>query len=118
MSDGVAAGGQDMKQGRPLETLQDLHRAEADILEIIAREPRGGEMFLVDPLRFLREHGFAASAALEAELKKHLRVERLPSHLYDEVKAGRQSAVAGKESVRTTRAVRIHSLGIPAEVLK
>jgi hypothetical protein len=101
-----------------LGSLTDLNRAEAQVLDVINRETRGGEMFLVDPIRFLREHGFDVGPALEADLKAKLPLDKLPSHLYEDIRAGKASVVKGVGPKLTIKSIRIESLGFPAEVLK
>jgi hypothetical protein len=101
-----------------LHSIKDLGGAEPHIIDAINRETRGSELFLVDPLRFLREHGFHVGAALESDLRRLLPLGKLPAHLYDGIRAGKASVVSGASPTKSVRTMRIERLGIPPEELK
>lgn len=91
---------------RRLATVKALAAHEREVLQVIAETPQGALLFLADPLRFLKEHGFAVDERFAAELTR--RLPRLP-----EVSPGRYEDVrAGKVAMAGWR-VRIRSLAIP-----
>lgn len=52
----------------PLETVEALERHEAELLALVNHDQQSAELYLLWPLRFLRERGFR----IEGALAKHL----------------------------------------------
>lgn len=81
-----------------LKSLDDLRSREAEILRRIAAVPNGGNLFLLDPMRLLKDVGVAMTPAVAAAVRK-LHPE-LPDGVADDV----YKALAGapRQSVRIT----------------
>lgn len=95
----------------PLKSLADLQSHEVPILKTIEATRHGAELFLADPVRFLREHGFPLTPEAEAELRRTLpAVEKTPIALYDGIREGRAS-LGSTETLRARYHIR--SLAIP-----
>jgi hypothetical protein len=88
----------------PLRTIADLEAAEIDVLQAIRGVPNGARLFLSDPFRFLREHGFTVEASLVERLNK-LQPKLAPPNtgLYDRIQRG---------DFKPLGTVRIVSLGL------
>ena len=70
-------------------SVTEFHQNEPDILAVINRVPRGAELFIADPFRFLSEHGFALSPGLQQELQKRAPLlAKTPKDRYDGIEKG------------------------------
>jgi hypothetical protein len=76
-------------------TVTALNQHGPDILAAINGAPRGAELFIADPFRYLSEHGFAVSPAVQAELQKSApALAKTPKELYDGIEAGRAALIS------------------------
>lgn len=79
-----------------IKSLDDLRKREAEIVRRIAAMPNGGNLFLLDPMRLLKDVGVALAPTVEAAVRK-LHPE-LPSGVTDDVY--KALAAAPRQSVR------------------
>jgi hypothetical protein len=88
----------------------EFQQHEPTMLAVINRAPHGPELFMADPFRFLSEHGYAVSPALQAQMENAApALPKTPKQLYDGIAAGRASLV-GDSTVHITWHIR--SLGV------
>ena len=84
----------------PIATVAELN--QPNIVAAINDVPRGAEMFIADPFRFLSEHGFPVSPELQAELLKNApALANTPKQLYDRIAAG-SAALIGNTTLNVT----------------
>jgi hypothetical protein len=87
-----------------LRTLQDLKTHESDVLQAIRGVPNGSNLFLADPFRFLREHGFGVQPTLVQQLTRLQPKLAAPNTaLYERIRQG---------NVRPSLTIHIRSLGL------
>jgi hypothetical protein len=87
-----------------LRTLADLKAHEVDVLQAIRSAPNGSNLFLADPFRFLREHGFAVQPTLVQQLTGLQPKLAVPNTaLYDRIRQG---------NARPSLTIHIRSLGL------
>jgi hypothetical protein len=73
----------------PLRTISDFKTAEIEVLETIRAVPNGERLFLADPFRFLREHGFTVDATFVDRLTKlQPKLASPNTDLYDRIQRG------------------------------
>jgi hypothetical protein len=73
--DEATGGGRSPQSGRPpaiqeLRTLGDIASHEPALLELVAADRFGAQLFLCDPVRFLRERGWPVNQALAGDLAR------------------------------------------------
>jgi hypothetical protein len=91
----------------------DLQQQQAGILISINNVPKGAELFVADPFRFLGENGFVASPEAQADLLRRAPARAsAPKQLYDGIKTG-SAVLAGNQHLHVS--VRIRSLAVPGE---
>jgi hypothetical protein len=101
-----SAGMSARSSGRRLATVKALAAQEREVLQAIEETPHGALLFLADPLRFLKEHGFEIDERLAAELARGLpHLPEVSPGPYEDVQAGKVAMAAWR--------VRIRSLAIP-----
>jgi hypothetical protein len=72
-----------------LRSVADLKAKEIDVLRAIRSVQNGERLFLADPFRFLREHGFTIEPSLTDRLTKlQPRLAAPNSQLYDRIQRG------------------------------
>jgi hypothetical protein len=110
--DEVAGGGSAPLSGRPpaiqeLRTLADMSNHEPALLELVAADRFGAQLFLCDPVRFLRERGWPVNHELAADLEGRRK---------SEVERGRYERIAqGKDPVCSVD-LNVRRLAIPKEL--
>jgi hypothetical protein len=57
-----------MRENMKIDSVEELHRHEKEIVERIARFPNGGNLFMAHPFLLLREIGIDLSEQVRAEL--------------------------------------------------
>jgi hypothetical protein len=73
----------------PLRTIADFKTAEIAVLQAIRGVPNGERLFLADPFRFLREHGFTIDPTLIDRLTKlQPKLASPNTDLYDRIQRG------------------------------
>jgi hypothetical protein len=108
----ATGGGRSPESGRPpaiqeLRTLGDMASHEPALLELVAADRFGAQLFLCDPVRFLRERGWPVNEALAADLQRRRRSE--PDR-------GRYERIAqGKDSLCRVD-LNVRRLAIPKEL--
>jgi hypothetical protein len=70
-----------------LRSLVELRRLETSVLELVSSRRFGPQLFLVDPVRFLREAGWSVAETLESELAEK-RAESPEPGRYERVEEG------------------------------
>jgi hypothetical protein len=68
---------------------QDLSAAEPEVLAAVRAHRFGAQLFLVDPVKFLRESGFSVGEPFATQLKALPGVRLNPASAYAEILAGR-----------------------------
>jgi hypothetical protein len=61
---------------------------ERELIELAADRPFGTQLFILDPVRFLREEGWPVSQSLAAELARRRRTHPEPGR-YERIAAGK-----------------------------
>jgi hypothetical protein len=76
-------------------SVADFQHHEPAMLTAINATPSGPELFIADPFRFLEEHGYPVSAAMQGQMEKAApALAQTPKQSYDDIAAGRASLVA------------------------
>jgi hypothetical protein len=83
----------------------DLRAAEPSVLAKVGEHRFGAQLFLVNPVRFLRESGFGVGEKFAAQLLALPGVRANPVRAYDEIAAGRHPLCQ--------QSLAISSLGLP-----
>ena len=77
-----------------IDTFDDLRRHEATIVERIGMHPRGGELFLVDPLRLLADVGVVlGDAAVESLAARVPGIQDRSERVYEAAKRAQSSPI-------------------------
>jgi hypothetical protein len=75
-------------------SVADFQQHEPAMLAAINASPSGPELFIADPFRFLAEHGYPVSAAMQGQMKNAApALSKTPTQLYDGIAAGRARLV-------------------------
>jgi len=99
-----------MSQQRTIASINEFQQHEPDMLAVINGAPNGADLFIADPFRFLNEHGYAVSPALQAQMERAApALAKTPKHLYDGI-AARRTSLAGDSTLNITWHIR--SLGV------
>lgn len=85
---------------------RDLRAHEASILAAVSKARFGAQLFLVDPVRFLRESGCVVGEVFARELDALPAVQVAPAGTYDAIVAG--------DHPSCQQAIRISGLGLPS----
>jgi hypothetical protein len=93
-----------------LGNVSEFSQHEPAMLAVINGAANGPELFLADPFRFLGEHGYVVSAALQAQMESAApALAKTPKQLYNGIAAGRAS-LTGHSTLNITWHIR--SLGV------
>jgi hypothetical protein len=83
----------------------DLSTAEPEVLAAVRAHRFGAQLFLVDPVKFLRESGFSVGESFATQLKALPGVRVNPATAYAEILAGRHPLCR--------QSIAISALGLP-----
>jgi hypothetical protein len=84
-----------MRQQLTIASISEFQQHEPDMLAVINGAPHGADLFIADPFRFLNEHGYTVTPALQAQMERAApALAKMPKHLYDGI-AARRTSLAG-----------------------
>jgi hypothetical protein len=77
-------------------SVADFQQHQPDMLAVINASSQSAQLFIADPFRFLSEHGFTVSPALQTEMQNRApALARVHKEMYDRVAAGSASLSGG-----------------------